>query len=343
MLKSEILKPGEYASIPLQVLSNTNLSSNAKVIFAAILNFLGENENCWPGTKRLRQITGLSDDTIGRAIKKLEKEGFLIKENRQPNTNLYTLNIPRPCGDIPRPCGDISRVPAGISRVLAVGRTTPLTTSLTTEGEKEAAPPLQPNLNILKSMALDISRGNPTIQKVFKAWGRQGFKLKRDDLDSILINNPEVTWGELLSPFKTAGGNQPGWMNYLGKIDQINTDLSPIRDGAEIKQTIDLLKTEWTKAGLNHLDVVSDMKLTELITDILTKSPDFAEKIPLLCKKVKNSKFIREQTLTTILNRSKNDKDTFNWELIAHGFWDDRKQGFDGTKGVHSNTKEYLF
>jgi hypothetical protein len=102
------------------------------------------------------------------------------------------------------------------------------------------------------------------------------------------------------------------------------------------------IKDCWTKAGLNHLDKVSDSTLKKFITPILAKDikDEFKASIPALCAKVAASKFMSQLNPIAVFKRNKDDPQLFNYEVILAGLWDDKKSvGFDANRGIIRSKK----
>jgi len=50
---------------------------------------------CWPGLKSIAHDLGLSRSTVKRAVKDLEKHGYLVKELRYRDNGSLTSNLYR--------------------------------------------------------------------------------------------------------------------------------------------------------------------------------------------------------------------------------------------------------
>lgn len=50
---------------------------------------------CWPGIKSIANDLGLSRSTVKRAVKDLEKHGYLEKEPRYRDNGSFTSNLYR--------------------------------------------------------------------------------------------------------------------------------------------------------------------------------------------------------------------------------------------------------
>ena len=77
------------------------MTPTEKLTLLGILRFSNEKGECYPGMKKLSDITGLSRNSIKRSIKELSEKGFLQKKNRfkkneetgsvRKDSNLYII------------------------------------------------------------------------------------------------------------------------------------------------------------------------------------------------------------------------------------------------------------
>jgi DNA-binding Lrp family transcriptional regulator len=84
---------GGWWKLPVHVAKRTDLSPAAKLVYAAILDRIGDNHECWPGIRRLANDCGLSPTTVVEAARKLEAVGLLTVDHVTGNpggrTNRY--------------------------------------------------------------------------------------------------------------------------------------------------------------------------------------------------------------------------------------------------------------
>lgn len=82
----------KFYKLPVDIASRRDLPAGTKIILAVIVDRIGENNSCWPGSRTLANDTGLSRLTVLEGIKKLETKG-IIQVERQPNgkVNHYRL------------------------------------------------------------------------------------------------------------------------------------------------------------------------------------------------------------------------------------------------------------
>ena len=94
-----LTKTGEptFAKLPMVLISDVTLNSNAKVLWAYLKHRQGDNDFAWPSQERISEDTGISRSTISRATRDLVDAGWLIVwpmylGNR--SNNCYRTNIP---------------------------------------------------------------------------------------------------------------------------------------------------------------------------------------------------------------------------------------------------------
>lgn len=78
------------------VYADETLPHRAKTVYMYLHDRGGTTGNCWPGIRRIAADLQLSRSTVKRALKDLEKAGYLQKEHRfRPNgsstSNLYIV------------------------------------------------------------------------------------------------------------------------------------------------------------------------------------------------------------------------------------------------------------
>jgi biotin operon repressor len=79
-----------FAQIP-DVLLFSSLTSNAKVVFAALHKYSTLPKGAIPSHERLSQDLGLSVSTVRRSIDELKGSGFLMVTRRHGTSSMYTL------------------------------------------------------------------------------------------------------------------------------------------------------------------------------------------------------------------------------------------------------------
>jgi biotin operon repressor len=82
---------GGFTQVP-NILLKSNLSSNAKVVYAQLLAYAWSNDRCYPGQERMAEDLGSTKSTVNRAVLELQATGWLDVERRgQGRTNIYVL------------------------------------------------------------------------------------------------------------------------------------------------------------------------------------------------------------------------------------------------------------
>lgn len=86
------LKQG-FTAIPRMVLKNPNLTMQAKVIFALLLDYAWQKGSCFPGQDRLANDLSVHRNTIIKHLKELKEYGLISWKQRGLNqTNIYYIN-----------------------------------------------------------------------------------------------------------------------------------------------------------------------------------------------------------------------------------------------------------
>ena len=88
----------KFFKLPQDVAARLDLPPGAKVLFAAILDRIGDNGDCWPGMRKLADDTGLSKDAVIENVARLKQKkllvvrrGLLRGRSRQSQSNRYSL------------------------------------------------------------------------------------------------------------------------------------------------------------------------------------------------------------------------------------------------------------
>ncbi|SFF97487.1 Helix-turn-helix domain-containing protein [Desulfotomaculum arcticum] len=86
------LKKG-FTSIPNKVLFSPGLSMPAKCLYAILLGFAWQEDECFPGQERLAQAAGCTDRTVRKYLDELKQCGLLSWVQRGLNqTNIYYIH-----------------------------------------------------------------------------------------------------------------------------------------------------------------------------------------------------------------------------------------------------------
>ena len=90
LIENELLRKG-FTSIPNYVFG-LPISSNAKLIYMALLSYAWTNDSCYPGLATLCRDVSLTDKPVTKAIGELCGASLLeVKRRGQGKTNLYIL------------------------------------------------------------------------------------------------------------------------------------------------------------------------------------------------------------------------------------------------------------
>ncbi|HKC65411.1 MAG TPA: helix-turn-helix domain-containing protein [Pyrinomonadaceae bacterium] len=90
VVENELLRRG-FTSIPNYIFG-LPISSNAKLIYMALLSYAWTNRACYPGLAKLCTDVSLSDKPVTKAIEELSNASLLeVKRRGQGKTNLYIL------------------------------------------------------------------------------------------------------------------------------------------------------------------------------------------------------------------------------------------------------------
>lgn len=84
-----------YGTIPKAVMQDRNLNISAKALYAYFCSFTGAGDTCFPTRKKICLDLGISNDTLGKQLRQLVDNGYIlveqIKENGRFSHNVYTL------------------------------------------------------------------------------------------------------------------------------------------------------------------------------------------------------------------------------------------------------------
>ena len=100
VVENELLRRG-FTSIPNYIFGMP-ISSNAKLIYMALLSYAWNNRSCYPGLAKLCSDVSLSDKPVTKAIEELTQAELLeVRRRGQGKTNIYIIKdfsstIPEP-------------------------------------------------------------------------------------------------------------------------------------------------------------------------------------------------------------------------------------------------------
>jgi len=90
VVENELLRRG-FTSIPNYIFG-LPISSNAKLIYMALLSYAWTNQSCYPGLAKLCSDVSLSDKPVTKAIEELAASQLLeVKRRGQGKTNIYII------------------------------------------------------------------------------------------------------------------------------------------------------------------------------------------------------------------------------------------------------------
>ena len=82
----------KFVAVPDSVLRDPHLSFPAKLLFGVLRYRQYDKTHCWPSIEGLaKQLGGVSRGTVCRAIRQLEKAGYITIERRHRRSNLYAV------------------------------------------------------------------------------------------------------------------------------------------------------------------------------------------------------------------------------------------------------------
>lgn len=74
------------------IYADQSLPQRAKTVYMYLHERAGSADSCWPGIRRIAADLQLSRSTVKRALKDLEKAGYLVKEARYRENGSLTSN-----------------------------------------------------------------------------------------------------------------------------------------------------------------------------------------------------------------------------------------------------------
>jgi hypothetical protein len=83
-----------WTGVPNFILESKEISVGAKLVYAMLLKYAREMDECFPGQERLARDMGTGKRSIVRYIAELERAGLLsVKRRGQGRPNLYTVHL----------------------------------------------------------------------------------------------------------------------------------------------------------------------------------------------------------------------------------------------------------
>ncbi|MGJ3237392.1 MAG: helix-turn-helix domain-containing protein [Anaerolineae bacterium] len=83
-----------WTGVPNFILESDKLSPGAKLTYAMLLKYAREEDECFPGQKRLGDDMGTSERSVRTWLKELQKHKLVTSKRRgQGKSNLYTVHL----------------------------------------------------------------------------------------------------------------------------------------------------------------------------------------------------------------------------------------------------------
>jgi len=91
LVEDEALQGG-FVMLPKVILHAQNLSRDAKILYAILVDYAWQERRCFPGYARLCEDMGASEPIVRKYMRELEEVGLLTQKRRGlGKTNLYVL------------------------------------------------------------------------------------------------------------------------------------------------------------------------------------------------------------------------------------------------------------
>lgn len=81
---------GRFYKVPQDIAARKDLRASDKIVYAVIMDHLGNNDHCWPGVRMIAKKTGLALQTVVNSIERLENGGLIyVQRNGIGKSNHY--------------------------------------------------------------------------------------------------------------------------------------------------------------------------------------------------------------------------------------------------------------
>ncbi len=91
VVQDAALKTG-FVQLPNFILTDSKLSSYAKLSYALLLSYAWQKDSCFPGQERMANDLGVSRQYLSKALNELQDSNYIKVERRGLNkTNIYTI------------------------------------------------------------------------------------------------------------------------------------------------------------------------------------------------------------------------------------------------------------
>ena len=75
------------------IYSDDSLPHRAKAVYMYLEDRMDGERKCWPGIRRIASDLQLSETTVKRAIRELEKSGYIQRSQRKRENGGWTSNL----------------------------------------------------------------------------------------------------------------------------------------------------------------------------------------------------------------------------------------------------------
>lgn len=80
-----------FTKVPNSVLYADDITSTEKLVYILLRSMAIGRDECFPSTDKLGKLLGITRRTISTCLKNLEDGGYINKQRRFGNTNVYTI------------------------------------------------------------------------------------------------------------------------------------------------------------------------------------------------------------------------------------------------------------
>ncbi|MFC1635164.1 helix-turn-helix domain-containing protein [Planctomycetota bacterium] len=78
-----------FYKLPARVAERRDLKPSDKVVFAVVIDRIGDNSSCWPGVRTIAQDSGLTTTTVTKSVRRLEAAELLLPDRRGPGKSTH--------------------------------------------------------------------------------------------------------------------------------------------------------------------------------------------------------------------------------------------------------------
>jgi hypothetical protein len=80
-----------FAPLPNWLLRRPDISASAKIVFARLRQYQGENADCWPSVQTMSAEVGIAGRNVIKQLQALERHGLIVVTRRTGTSNRYRL------------------------------------------------------------------------------------------------------------------------------------------------------------------------------------------------------------------------------------------------------------